>query len=35
MQTSQGIFKNDVKCWLLNGINCGGKHCVDSGQMRC
>lgn len=33
MKTSQGILKNDVKCWLLSGIKCGRTR-VLTGQMR-
>lgn len=34
METSWYILKNDVKCWLLNGIKCSRHGCVDSGLMR-
>lgn len=33
-KTSQDILKNDVKSWLLNGIQCGQNSYVDSGHMR-
>lgn len=33
-KTSQDILKNDVKSWLLNGIQCGQNIYVDSGHMR-
>lgn len=33
MKTSQDILKNDVKCWLLNGMKYGRTH-VLTGQIR-